>query len=482
MDEMTAFEQRFGERVRAFGRSGVRSIDSAAVAHAVVVGRRRPGATLQWGNLAVDRRVLTIAVALAVLVALIGGALVVGSRVLMPRPLNVLPAAKNGWVAFTAEGDIWLAALDRDARRVVGEDMDGIQQLCPAFSADGKRLAFGRVEGHGTEPFMNGDGTEGAVPASFRKAALVVSDVSDMGVVTDRLAVDVGNALPPPCPVWSPDGTRVAFGVNRTSPVNPTKSATGSEVWAVTLGDRGVKKLRDLLATDLEWSPDGALLAIASGTNGLVRGGALLDGMLRLYEPGSGAMRSLEGTAGAIELAWSPDGQYIAYTGVGHTGRDDGRELRLVDVETGRQRTLAGRYGVLHGIGPVWSPDGKTIAYQRGLSGEHSEVVLLTADDLGDESEQPRETVVPVTARNAADRFDPYRVTWSPDGEYLLIMGWGHPPDNPSTSEDPFLTAIPLDPAKPKVVLARGTPLDVGEGYPDTTFVPIQRWGRVPAS
>ena len=41
MDEMTAFEQRFEDRVRIFALAGVRPVDSAAVAHAVAVGQPR---------------------------------------------------------------------------------------------------------------------------------------------------------------------------------------------------------------------------------------------------------------------------------------------------------------------------------------------------------------------------------------------------------------------------------------------------------
>jgi hypothetical protein len=41
MDDMNTFERRFEDRVRAFGRVGVRPMDSAAVARAVAVGDPR---------------------------------------------------------------------------------------------------------------------------------------------------------------------------------------------------------------------------------------------------------------------------------------------------------------------------------------------------------------------------------------------------------------------------------------------------------
>ena len=480
MDELTDFEQQFEDRVRDFARAGVRPIDSAAVAHAVAASRPRgqgAGSSMRWLNLPLDRRAWTIAIAFALLVTALGGALLVGASLLSPPPLTVAPPATNGWIAFTVvesdpviqggDLDIWLVALDQDARRVVGDETDRVDQLCPAFSPDGRSLAYGRVEGYGE--------------ANYRGAALVVADVSNNWEVTDRLAIEVGDGLPPPCPLWSPDGERVAFGVNRTSPINPQQSADGSQVWVVTLADRGITVLEDLLATDLEWSPDGSLLAIASGVEQRVRGGALGDGLIRLYAPASGAMQTLEATSGVIELTWSPDGQSIAYTGVGSNGTDDHRELWVIDVETGGQRMQASRYGIVHGIGPVWSPDGSMIAFQRGIGGEHSEIVLLTPGDLADASVPPREAVLPVTARGSPDRVDPYRVAWSPDGQFLLMMAWGHPPGTSGSNVDPFLVAIPVDAAMPAVVLSRMDGLVTGDGYPDTTLVPIQTWGRAPS-
>ena len=57
MDDMTPFEGRFEERLRAFASTGVQSVDSAAVARAAAVGHPKTAATKP-----VQRRVWTSSV------------------------------------------------------------------------------------------------------------------------------------------------------------------------------------------------------------------------------------------------------------------------------------------------------------------------------------------------------------------------------------------------------------------------------------
>jgi hypothetical protein len=62
------------------------------------------------------------------------------------------------------------------------------------------------------------------------------------------------------------------------------------------------------------------------------------------------------------------------------------------------------------------------------------------------------------------------------------MMAWGVPPDTTTgTAEDPIFVALPFDPAMRSVVLSRIDGLVPWDGYDDTTFVPIQVWGRSPS-
>ena len=139
-------------------------------------------------------------------------------------------APENGWIAVGEGGDVWLVSLDQEPRRVIGTDTDTVDEFCPAFSPDRRRLAYGRWEAE--------------------SVALAVVDVDAEGRVSDPVTIEVGDGLPAPCPLWSADGSQIAFGVALTDPDNTTTSAAGSEVRIVTLSDNSVTVLPDLLATD----------------------------------------------------------------------------------------------------------------------------------------------------------------------------------------------------------------------------------------
>ncbi len=381
----------------------------------------------------------------------------------------------NGWIAVGEGGDIWLVSLDQEPRRVIGTDTDSVDELCPAFSPDGRRLAYGRWEGE--------------------SVALAVVDVDADGRVSDPVTIEVGDGLPAPCPLWSADGSQIAFEVALTDPGNTTTSAAGSEVRIVTLSDNSVTVLPDLLATDLEWSPDGNLLAIVSGFDGVdPDGNSLRDGRIYLYSPASGTIRSIDATLGATNLTWSPDGGHIAY----HTG-DSAHELRVIDIDTEQQETLAS-YDDFYGIGPVWSPDGEWILYQRCLGScgfSTHELVLLSVGDSEDGAEKSGEVVIRpfIETLYGTCRLIPRGVTWSPDGRYLLHNGEFF--RGGCGSNLTFLATVPIDlemihsalmksdgELEVDLAAAKLTEPDLGDsdGRYDarSLVVPIQNWGIRP--
>jgi Tol biopolymer transport system component len=431
----------------------------------------------------VGRLALIVVVTALLLVALLAGVAILGT----PRVDD--PGGSNGWVAFAryasdpspglGERDIYLVREGQVAHRIIGSDTDSLDQICPAFSPDGARLAHGEAEGTGTGD-VGGSGDTG-----YPSAALVISDLDAAGNATESRRIDVGGTFPPPCANWSPDGRMVAFGVPATSPINPERSAIGSEVWVVTLEGAETDVLPDLLATDLEWSPDGSELAIASGQTDLVAGEQLLDGAISLYSVDSGDIRILVGPSGVSSLSWSPDGTRIAYQRSQTTGSED-QEIWVAEVDGSAQYLLASGFSSDHGIGPVWSPTGDWIAYQRlcdrqpdnpaAPCREQHEVVLIPAGgELGGRTPGEGEVVRPYLQLPGADAsalWWPFRVTWSPDGTELLYMAWGAavPPAEWNTA----LIAVPIDPNAVPVVLHEDINISV---YGGDGVVPIQSWG-----
>ncbi|HET7727491.1 MAG TPA: hypothetical protein VFK54_09215 [Candidatus Limnocylindrales bacterium] len=413
-----------------------------------------------------------------------GGAALLGRAPEQP-PVPEVAKADNGWIAYAAgsedprdpngDRDIWFVGLDQEPRRVLGTDGDTVDQFCPAFSPDGRRLAYAR------EVRRSG------------ASALAIADVSRDGQVNDRLAIPLADGSPPACAIWSPDGAYVAFGVPRTSPFNPTATAEGSEVWIVRVDDQDVTVLPNLLATDLEWSPDGQVLAIASGEDERRSGDALQDGRINLYQLATGEIQSFDETLGTYWLTWSPDAHSIAYAAFDTapaSAREDLLVLRVIDVYTREQRQLAGPYQAMHGIGPVWSPSGETIVYQRGCTtrvllpcgGEGQETVLV--DGRGDSGAAEVSERIVATFRTQADDTDrymsPYRVVWSPDGKYLLVVAWGDPG---VTGFKTLMVATPMNRALPSILVYEGhyddpDALSVYDGYDRAVWVPTQTWAR----
>lgn len=79
---------------------------------------------------------------------------------------------------------------------------------------------------------------------------------------------------------------------------------------------------------------------------------------------GKAARRLLKGDAWESEPALSPDGRQLAFVRA-HQGK---RELRLLDLESGKERTLANLGDAAWARFPSWSADGKRVVFQKSTS------------------------------------------------------------------------------------------------------------------
>ena len=432
------------------------------------------------GPVSVGRLVLVIAVTALLLTGMLAGLAALGAF------RNDDGAAPNGWVAFAvwdgdpSEGlvdrDIYLVQQGKAPHRIIGTDSDGLDQICPAFSPDGRRLAYGQAAGSPADDDVGPGGELITHPSTYRDAALVLLEVGADGNASVSQTIEVGGSFPPPCATWSADGRHVAFGVSVTSWNNPERSEAGSAVWIVNVASAEIEVLPEVFATDLEWSPDGSMLAIASHEAGQL----LRDGAIDLYSAASGELRTLIEPSGVFRLSWSPDGTKIAYQRESSSGSD--QEIWVAEVDGSAEYLLANGFRTGHGIGPAWSPTGEWIVYQpicdtsptnyAAPCREESDVVLIPADgELGGRTPGEGEVVLPqllLPGDGASGPQSAFRVIWSPDGKELLYLTFG----------GPALVAVPIDSSSPPVVLYDSDDPWGISVYDGDGLLPTQAWGR----
>ena len=271
---------------------------------------------------------------------------------------------------------VWVAAIDGEGDAVPFATDDG-QAHSPRWSPDGKWLAFVSDRAGRAKPQLWVAPLAGGEP---------------------RCLTDTAHGVA--APVWSPDGTRMAY-ITRVGG-------------------------RDPVATDAEPAAKNAPRVVRHLSERL-DGFGWLDGRAHLFAVDVGGGDPVQLTDGEFDNqmpAWSPDGTSIAVVSdrePGNLDRYGVADIWVVPADGGRARKVTASSGpVAH---PAWSPDGNFIAYSGNDAGDRfwsavSDIRVVAADG----SAGPRSLTSPDHAAGGRLLLDGRVLAWHPDGTSVLFV------------------------------------------------------------
>jgi Tol biopolymer transport system component len=200
-------------------------------------------------------------------------------------------------------------------------------------------------------------------------------------------------------PVWSPDGSRVAFGSGYDQTELTVADADGSNARSLGVETRAT----------FAWSPDGTRLAYVradEAQNGF-------DAVAIVGSDGEGdrvVVRGLEWRS----VAWSPDGEQLLLAGHPESENPvagpDGWDLYTVRIDGTDLVQLTRSVAFEHFA--AWSPDGSRIVFARSPNSDDADYPSDLWTINADGSDERR-----LTEWRGFDSFP----AWSPDGSYIAF-------------------------------------------------------------
>lgn len=336
-------------------------------------------------------------------------------------------------IAFTSfrdgHGEVYVANTDGTGqmRLTFGDELSHIFDGESTFSPDGSRIAFTSARDGGSNRFevhrMNADGTG-------------QTRLTNHGTFTGQSS-------------FSPDGARIVYYSRAGS--------SADEVWLMNADGSNQTRLTNNTAFDFDpvFTPDGTRIVFVSNR----------DGNNEIYimnADGSGQTRLTTSATNDFQPTISPDGAFIAFC----TNRDGNDEIYVMNINGTNPTRLTTNSGIIDGE-PSWGPvapspapppslpfhAGGKIAFESSRDGNgNHEIYVMNADGLN----QTRLTDNLVEDRKPGFSYDGQRIVFARGAlnqEAIWIM------NADGTGATQLTTPFPLDRDPASHRMARASPL-----------------------
>jgi hypothetical protein len=317
---------------------------------------------------------------------------------------------EHGPIVLGNDRALWLVAPDGSEPRQL---TDAVHIIWPVWNPDRSQIAF--LAPDPEDPMGN---------VSLYRIAVD-------GSTPERLVDGVSAHAPPS---WSPDGTRIAYtSFAGYDPIYESGAISVRVLDVETREETDLSGSEYPLAFNPTWSPDGTEIAFIVKHQGLGERPQHAPGDVMIADLGQIGGDEFENvTNGAVRdvwsVTWSPRGdELLLYSLFGQTWYEPpSTSIRVLNRVTGQIDQLAGIDE--RPTMPVWSPDGTRFAFTA------KETSIIVADSSGPQHQLE------------ADAALSGEITWSPDGQALLLAPW---------DADTSSTVVDLTAAQPVVSSVR---------------------------
>ena len=259
--------------------------------------------------------------------------LVLGGACSRERESERMGDSRQGKVAYSSSAggswQIWVSPVDGGSPVQRTHSLEDVHY--PAWSADGKKLAYAANDG----------------------AVWIV----EAGGEPRRLTKFPSNCTHP---AWSPDGNRLAVAC---SLLQNRKEFTN--IWIVDWMTNSVSELMDQAGAQKRqhpaWSPDGSTIAYTNGYR--VSANQIVEELWLVDSDGTNARPLVLNGFFNLQPDWSPDGEWIAFA----SNQSGSMNVWMVDKSGARLQQLT--RGKSYDGDPTWSPDGSRICFASTRSG-----------------------------------------------------------------------------------------------------------------